>query len=155
MELSSGTLSLRAGLLHGLTAQPWAALASAASAAGVALAAAASAAPPSAGPCSLTALLSTLPKALAAAALGAAAVPRWFCYVCPVLLGLLAPLLINEGLGRAAAAACTALSLTDDECVDVYLAALGLGLLLSLAAAVPIFRVCRLYECAHPNVTAA
>ena len=35
------------------------------------------------------------------------------------------------------------------------LAALGLGFVLALASAIPIFLVCRLRECAHPNKTAA
>jgi hypothetical protein len=35
-------------------------------------------------------------------------------------------------------------------------AALALGMVLSLLSAIPIYRVCRLYECAHPgNATAA
>jgi hypothetical protein len=33
--------------------------------------------------------------------------------------------------------------------------ALGLGMVLSLLSAIPIFKVCRLYKCAHPNATAA
>lgn len=37
-------------------------------------------------------------------------------------------------------------------------AALGLGMILALLSAIPIYKVCRLYECAHPgppNSTAA
>jgi hypothetical protein len=33
--------------------------------------------------------------------------------------------------------------------------ALGLGMVLSLLSAIPIYKVCRLYECAHPNATSA
>ncbi len=38
---------------------------------------------------------------------------------CPALLGLLAPLAINFGLGEAAAAVCTHMSLPDDQCYDL------------------------------------
>lgn len=48
------------------------------------------------------------------------AVPRWFCFVCPIVLGLLAPLVINAGVGGAAELACKTLQLPDDECVDLW-----------------------------------
>lgn len=32
--------------------------------------------------------------------------------------------------------------------------ALGLGMILSLLSALPIYKVCRLYECAHPGPSA-
>jgi hypothetical protein len=35
-------------------------------------------------------------------------------------MGLLAPLVINAGVGEAADLACKALKLSDDECVDLW-----------------------------------
>jgi hypothetical protein len=43
---------------------------------------------------------------------------------------------------------CTSLKLPDDECFDLMLGALGLGFVLALASAIPIFFVCKLQECA-------
>eukprot|EP00775_Hariotina_reticulata_P010293 gene10295-10452_t len=83
----------------------------------------------------------------------AGVVPKWFCFVCPIVLGLLAPLVINAGVGEAADLACKAMQLPDNECVDLWLSALALGMVLSLLSAIPIFKVCRLYECAHPGNT--
>ncbi|MEW5298553.1 MAG: hypothetical protein WDW36_001664 [Sanguina aurantia] len=81
--------------------------------------------------------------------------PLWFCILCPTLLGLLAPLAINFGLGGAAGQVCQRLALDDDACFDLFLGALGLGMVLSLASAVPIFFVCRLQQCARgTNATA-
>lgn len=97
-----------------------------------------------------------LGPALAAAipAAFAAAPPLWFCILCPALLGLAAPLVINFGLGQLAGAICTQMQLPDDQCFDLMLGALGLGFVLSLASAVPIFYVCRLMQCAQHNGTA-
>lgn len=67
----------------------------------------------------LTALLSKAAAAGVAVAF-AAAVPKWFCFVCPIVLGLLAPLVINAGVGEAASMACQAMKLPDDECVDLW-----------------------------------
>jgi len=98
---------------------------------------------------SLQQALSAAAAAAAVAASAAAAPPLWFCFVCPVVLGLLAPLVINYGLGEAATAACDAWKLDDQACVDLFVTALGVGLFLSLMSAWPIFRVCRMYECSH------
>lgn len=68
---------------------------------------------------------------------------RRFCLACPIALGLLAPLVINITLNQLTGALCTQLALSPDECFDVLLGALGLGFVLSLASAVPIFYVCR------------
>ncbi|WIA29033.1 hypothetical protein OEZ86_011547 [Tetradesmus obliquus] len=103
----------------------------------------------------LTALLAKSAAAGAALAFSVSVVPKWFCFVCPIVLGLLAPLLINAGVGEAADAACKAMQLPDDECVDLWFTALALGMVLSLLSAIPIFKVCRMYECAHHNATAA
>lgn len=93
--------------------------------------------------------LLTAAAALALPAAFAAAPPMWFCIACPTVLGLLAPLVINLGLGQLAGVACARLELTDDACFDLMLGSLGLGFVLSLASAVPIFMVCRMYECSH------
>ncbi|KAG1666006.1 hypothetical protein FOA52_010916 [Chlamydomonas sp. UWO 241] len=85
----------------------------------------------------------------------AAAPPLWFCLLCPAVLGLLAPLVINAGLMEVANALCVRMQLPDDQCFDVMLGALGVGFFLSLGAAIPIFFVCRLMDCAHRNTTAA
>ncbi|KAL6760651.1 hypothetical protein V8C86DRAFT_2549522 [Haematococcus lacustris] len=95
--------------------------------------------------------------ATAVAAAFAAAPPLWFCVACPVVLGLLAPLLINIGLNQLAGQLCTNMDLPDDQCFDLLLGALGLGFVLALASAIPIFYSCQLYACAHrtDNSTAA
>ncbi|GIL69113.1 hypothetical protein Vretimale_17314 [Volvox reticuliferus] len=93
--------------------------------------------------------------AMALPAAFAAAPPLWFCILCPSVLGLLAPLLINLALNQVAGLLCSQLHLTDDVCFDVLLGALGAGFVLSLASAVPIFFLCRLPECAGRNVTTA
>ncbi len=40
-------------------------------------------------------------------------------------------------------------SLPDDQCFDLLVGALGLGFVLALASAIPIFFVCRLKDCAN------
>jgi hypothetical protein len=67
-------------------------------------------------------LLQLAPKAVRALAAAAvvAAVPKWFCFVCPIVLGLLSPFVINAGVSEAADLACKALQLPDDECVDLW-----------------------------------
>lgn len=67
-------------------------------------------------------LLQLVPQAARAlvAAAAMAAVPKWFCFVCPIVLGLLSPLIINAGVSEAADLACRALQLPDDECVDLW-----------------------------------
>lgn len=90
--------------------------------------------------------------AAAAAAVAIAvlpSVPLWFCIACPVVLGLLAPIIINFGLGEVMGAVCSHYQLPDEECFDLMLGVLAVGYLLSLASAWPIFKVCRLYECSH------
>ena len=47
-------------------------------------------------------------------------VPLWFCIVCPLVLGLLAPFLFNCGLTAAAEALCSQLQLPDDTCADLW-----------------------------------
>ena len=79
--------------------------------------------PPQASPGGLLpSLLQLAPKAAVAGVATAfvSSVPRWFCFVCPVVMGLLAPLVINAGVGEAADLACKALKLSDDECVDLW-----------------------------------
>lgn len=44
---------------------------------------------------------------------------------------------------------CTHFSLPDDQCFDLLIGALGLGFVLSLASAIPIFYGCKLMECSH------
>jgi len=75
-----------------------------------------------AGPSGLSMLLQLATKAAAAGIMAAfvAVVPKWFCFVCPIVLGLLAPLVINAGVGEAAELACQALQLSDEECVDLW-----------------------------------
>uniref|UniRef100_A0A7S0S0Y9 Uncharacterized protein n=1 Tax=Chlamydomonas leiostraca TaxID=1034604 RepID=A0A7S0S0Y9_9CHLO len=91
--------------------------------------------------------------ALAVAGAFAAAPPLWFCIVCPAVLGLLAPLAINMALNQLAGHLCTSLALPDDQCFDLLVGALGLGFVLSLASAVPIFYACKLMECARRGDT--
>jgi len=73
-------------------------------------------------PSSLRQLARLLSQAMAVgvAAAFAASVPKWFCFACPIVLGLLAPLVINAGVGEAANLACQAMQLPDDECVDLW-----------------------------------
>jgi hypothetical protein len=56
--------------------------------------------------------------------------------------------LIKRKPGEAAQAACAALSLDTEACLDLFVGVLAVGLVLSLLAAVPIFKACRLSECA-------
>ena len=67
-------------------------------------------------------LLQLAPKAAVTgvAAAFVSSVPKWFCFVCPIVMGLLAPLVINAGVGEAADLACKALQLSNDECVDLW-----------------------------------
>ncbi|KAF5830464.1 hypothetical protein DUNSADRAFT_14545 [Dunaliella salina] len=51
--------------------------------------------------------------------------------------------------GPVAGYLCVHLSLPDDQCFDLLLGALGLGFVLSLASAIPIFTVCQLFQCSH------
>lgn len=47
-------------------------------------------------------------------------VPLWFCVACPAVLGLLAPLVINAGLGALADTACQHWQLPPDSCNDLW-----------------------------------
>jgi hypothetical protein len=69
-----------------------------------------------------TQLLQLAPAAVAAGITTAfmGAVPKWFCFVCPIVLGLLSPLIINAGVGEAADLACKAMKLPDDDCVHLW-----------------------------------
>lgn len=49
-------------------------------------------------------------------------VPLWFCVACPVVLGLLAPLIINAGAGAVANAACEHYKLPDADCAELWCA---------------------------------
>ncbi|GFH28585.1 uncharacterized protein HaLaN_27100 [Haematococcus lacustris] len=60
-----------------------------------------------------------------------------------MVLGLAAPLLINIGLNQLAGQLCTNMDLPDDQCFDLLLGALGLGFVLALASAIPIFYSCQ------------
>ena len=60
-----------------------------------------------------------------------AQVPLWFCVACPVVLGLLAPFLFNLGSGAVAQAVCDHFQLPQDECNDVWCAALACPLPIS------------------------
>lgn len=73
-------------------------------------------------PGDVSVLLRLAPKAAAAglAAAFLATVPKWFCFVCPIVLGLLSPLVINGAVGEAADMACKAMQLPDDECLDLW-----------------------------------
>jgi hypothetical protein len=51
-----------------------------------------------------------------------AQVPIWFCVACPAVLGLLAPLVINAGLGALADTACRHWQLPAEECNDLWCA---------------------------------
>jgi len=85
--------------------------------------------------------------AAAVAASLALAMPLWECVACVAALGLLAPLAINAALGAAVEAACAALHLGPDECLDLSLGALLAGVVLSALSAAPIFAACRLAQC--------
>ncbi|KAK9832820.1 hypothetical protein WJX81_004405 [Elliptochloris bilobata] len=91
-------------------------------------------------------LIATAAAAAAAAAL-ATAVPLWFCIACPVVLGLLAPLVLNAGCAAAAEAACKHYKLPDEDCATLWYGAFAVAMVLSLASAIPIVYVCRLPEC--------
>jgi len=73
--------------------------------------------------------------------------PLWWCLTCPVVLGLLAPFVINFGLAAAAEQLCAALQLPSEECSDLWWGAFALAMVLSLGSAVPIVYVCRLPDC--------
>jgi hypothetical protein len=63
-----------------------------------------------------------LPAAAAAAAASgfASAVPLWYCFLCPAVLGLLAPLAINFGLGALANEICDKMQMQQEECFDLW-----------------------------------
>lgn len=73
--------------------------------------------------------------------------PLWWCLTCPIVLGLLAPFVINFGLAAAAEQLCAALQLPAEECSDLWWGAFALAMVLSLGSAVPIVYVCRLPDC--------
>jgi hypothetical protein len=73
--------------------------------------------------------------------------PLWWCLTCPIVLGLLAPFVINFGLTSAAEQLCASLELPAGECSDLWWAAFALAMVLSLGSAVPIVYVCRLPDC--------
>jgi len=49
--------------------------------------------------------------------------------------------------GTAAERVCEELSLDSAACMDLFVGALGVAMVLSLLCAVPIFKICRLSEC--------
>jgi hypothetical protein len=71
----------------------------------------------------------------------------WWCFACPIVLGLLAPFVINSGLTAAAEQLCAALQLPAAECSDLWWSAFALAMVLSLGSAVLIVYVCRLPDC--------
>ena len=73
--------------------------------------------------------------------------PLWWCLTCPIVLGLLAPFVINFGLTAAAEQLCAALQLPADECSELWWGAFAVAMVLSLGSAVPIVYVCRLPDC--------
>ncbi|KAK9815211.1 hypothetical protein WJX72_000045 [[Myrmecia] bisecta] len=77
----------------------------------------------------------------------ASQIPLWWCLACPIVLGMLAPFLFNFGLGALADLVCTRYQLPSDECNDLWYGVFALGMVLSLASAVPIVYICRLPEC--------
>jgi hypothetical protein len=85
--------------------------------------------------------------AAAALPLAFASQPLWWCFVCPIALGLLAPLAINFGLTAAAEQVCSALQLPTQDCNDLWWAAFAAAMVLSLASAVPIVYICHLPDC--------
>ncbi|KAL4858835.1 hypothetical protein ACK3TF_001224 [Chlorella vulgaris] len=109
------------------------------------------------GKASLPALAAIFGKAGAASVtlLMAAQVPLWWCIVCPLVLGMLAPFIFNFGLTAAAEALCSQLQLPDDTCSDLWWGAFAVALMLSLASAIPIVYLCRLPECGRHGVATA
>jgi hypothetical protein len=67
-------------------------------------------------------LVDTFPGVVsyAVAAAVAAAPPFWFCVACPIVLGLLTPLVINYGLAALAQQVCDHFSMDDTECFDLW-----------------------------------
>ena len=63
-----------------------------------------------------------LAKGAATAALLAfsASVPTWFCIACPIVLGMLAPFILNMGFGAAAELTCEHYRLPQDECNELW-----------------------------------
>lgn len=53
------------------------------------------------------------------AAAFATAVPFWYCVMCPVVLGLVAPLVVNYGLGEVTNIICQHYNLDTQECFDL------------------------------------
>jgi len=100
------------------------------------------------------ALAEVIGKAAVAAVAGAllAELPLWWCFACPIALGMLAPLAFNFGLTAAAEQVCGVLQLSAEECSDLWWAAFALAMVLSLAAAVPIVYACRLPDCIKRGV---
>lgn len=47
-------------------------------------------------------------------------VPFWWCVVCPIVLGLLAPFVFNFGLTAAAEELCATMQLPAQECNDLW-----------------------------------
>lgn len=79
--------------------------------------------------------------------------PLWWCLTCPIVLGLLAPFVINFGLTAAAEQLCAALQLPSEECSDLWWGAFALAMVLSLGSAVPIVYVYRLPDCIKRALT--
>ncbi|GBF93178.1 hypothetical protein Rsub_05910 [Raphidocelis subcapitata] len=162
-DASAATITVDSRALGPLAAAARGAPEQAAAAARLAGAAVSSAAAARAGP--LAAALPALAAAAAAgvpaallaapAAAGALGASVWFCIACVAALGLLCPLIINYMLGEAAQLACEKLSLDTDQCLDLFVGALAVALVLSLLSAVPIFKACRLSECAQHSKHAA
>lgn len=44
---------------------------------------------------------------------------------------------------------CSHMHLPDEQCFDLMLGILAVAMVLSLASALPIFKVCRMYQCEH------
>ncbi|PSC70938.1 hypothetical protein C2E20_5704 [Micractinium conductrix] len=110
------------------------------------------------GKASLPALSGVFASAGAAAValMVAGPIPLWWCIACPLVLGMLAPFVLNYGLTAAAEELCAQLQLPDQACTDLWWGAFALALMLSLGAAVPIVYVCRLPECGrHLGMAAA
>ncbi len=92
---------------------------------------------------------------VAVAAAFASAVPMWYCLACPAVLGLALPLAINLGLGEMVNVICDHFNFGPEQCMDLGVAALAVGFVLALASALPIFKVCKMYECEHRPPAAA
>lgn len=92
---------------------------------------------------------------VAVAAAFASAVPMWFCLACPAVLGLALPLAINMGLGELVNLACDHFRLSPEQCLDLGVGALAVGFVLAMASALPIFKVCKMYQCSHKEAPAA